>query len=385
VCILFALTALWVPDLGLRAARWLAVATHLKDPAAGAAFLARVAPPLAIRASALLLAGAMLVALASRQRVAIPLLFVAVCADLLITNGNLNVTTDVAKISPPAWFTAAAGAQRLYIGGRVRGYMNANDPDAVSTWQIPAESTAVEGRMELNALLPMAPSGWRVREALSYDLPHLWPAEYEATVRRFEQARIDERDAFLRRSGVRWCVLPRLRHGYAGQESWRIVAEVDDWNMHVYDCHPDATRVFIAESVEIGHDGVHDDWERDALFDPALPDTAVRLSENAVETGRPGPPEQPSVRIVDDGGTTVTVEAALARPGVLVLRDTYDPSWAARVDGVAATIVRANGLYRAVALPSGRHVIRFTYRPGDFLIGLMITVATGLVLAFTKL
>ena len=62
--------------------------------------------------------------------------------------------------------------------------------------------------MELNAELPMAPSGWRVREALSYDLPVLWPSEYEAVVRPFEQPGAQQRDAFLRRSGVRWCVLP---------------------------------------------------------------------------------------------------------------------------------------------------------------------------------
>ena len=62
--------------------------------------------------------------------------------------------------------------------------------------------------MELNAELPMDPSGWGIREALSYDLPHLWPAGYEAIVERFEKAGRDERDAFLRRSGVRWCVLP---------------------------------------------------------------------------------------------------------------------------------------------------------------------------------
>ena len=99
--------------------------------------------------------------------------------------------------------------------------MNGNDPDGVSTWQIPAESTAVEGRMELNALLPMAPSGWRVREALSYDLPYLWPAQYDATLRRFERADTPERDACLRRSGVRWCVVSAAQH-----RTWRVVADV---------------------------------------------------------------------------------------------------------------------------------------------------------------
>src|SRR5262249_2167305 len=163
------------------------------------------------------------------------------------------------------WFTAAAGPQRLYIGGRVRGFMNGGDPDGVSTWQIPAEATAVEGRMELNAELPMAPSGWRVREALSYDLPYLWPAEYETAVKRFEGATPEERDAFLRRAGVRWCVLPRDRQGFGEQAPtppWRAVAEVGDWNMRVFECHPDASRLaFVPETRHL-----------EAMFDPARPD-----------------------------------------------------------------------------------------------------------------
>src|SRR5204863_7693256 len=125
---------------------------------------------------------------------------------------------------------ASAGPQRVYIGGRVRGFMNPNDPDAVKTWQIPAESTAVEGRMELNAELPMAPSGWGVREALSYDLPYLWPAGYGATGRRFEPAAAPERAAFLRRSGVRRCVLPLTEN-----RQYRVVAQVPNRNMQVFE------------------------------------------------------------------------------------------------------------------------------------------------------
>src|SRR5215211_2610396 len=118
--------------------------------------------------------------------------------------------------------------------------MNPADHYAVNTWQAPAASTAIEGRMILNAQLPIVSSGSRVREVLSYDLPHLFPAEYDAAVRRFEQASIAERAAFLRRSGVRRCVLPLTE-----QRQFRIVAEVPDWNMRVFECNPGASRVVV--------------------------------------------------------------------------------------------------------------------------------------------
>ena len=372
------------PAVSTRASHALAVATYLKEPDAGAEFLARVAPPLVMRASALLLAGGVFVMLAARHRTVTWLIAAALAVDLLITNGGLNVTTEVGKLAPPSWFTVAAGESRLYIGGRVRGYMNPNDPDAVTTWQIPAESTAVEGRMELNAELPMAPSGWGVRESLSYDLPYLWPSQYEATVRRFERAGAAERDAFLRRSGVRWCVVPRVRQSYPGQTTWRLVAEVSDWNMRVYDCHPNATRAYIASSAVVADDPANEAWQREALFDPSQPDGQVRLAVMPPPAGRAGPSESPSLRFVSDGPNEVSLDVRLAQPSVVVLRDTFDPSWTATVDGVPATIARANGIYRALAVPAGRHTVEFRYRPRDFEIGLIVTVLTGLTLAFIK-
>jgi len=339
-------------------ARVLAVDTHVKDPAAAAAFLARAAPPLAWRAGAMLLAAALLNHL-SRRRPVVHVLYAAlVCADLLVTNGGLNPTLDVARLTPPSWFTASAGGARLYIGGRVRGYMNTADPDATHDWQIPAEADAVQGRMELNADLPMAPSGWGVREALSYDLPYLWPAEYEATVKRFEHASPAERDAFLRRTAVRWCVLPDTRADYPGQAGWRRVADVPNWNMRVYECHPDATRVTFAAGPR----------DLDALFDPSLPDA-----------GAPG-----TAQLIEDVPSRVAVSAVLPAPALLVLRDSYDPSWRVEVDGRPTALVRVNGLQRGVSLTAGSHVVRFTYRPDAFLAGLSCSVAALVIIGLYR-
>jgi uncharacterized membrane protein YfhO len=74
----------------------------------------------------------------------------------------------------------------------------------------------------------------------------------------------------------------------------------------------------------------------------------------------------------------------LARPSVVVLRDTFDPSWTATVDGLPATIARANGIYRALAIQAGPHTVEFRYRPRDFEIGLIVTMLTGLTLALIK-
>ncbi|HXT33466.1 MAG TPA: prepilin-type N-terminal cleavage/methylation domain-containing protein, partial [Vicinamibacterales bacterium] len=370
-------------DLSLRLVHWLAVSTHLKDPGAGADFLARAAPPLALRGAALLLAGCLLIAASARRAQILRVLFAAVCADLLVANGGLNPTLEVAKLSPPDWYTAAAGEARVYVGGRVRGFMNTADPDAPPSSDIPTEFTAVQRRMELNAELPMAPSGWRVREALSYDLPYLWPAAYEATVKQFERADTDARRAFLRRAGVRTCVVRESQAVGAP-----LVGEAPDWRMRAVECNPAAARVFIAGSAQVAPDAADLDWQRAVLFDPAAADDLVRLDRLPPAAGTASSPRPQSVRIVEDGTTRVVVEATLDRSGIVVLRDSYDDSWTAQVDGVPAALARANGLYRAVSLPPGRHVIRFAYRPRDLVTGLIISGVTALILLagrFTRL
>ena len=360
------------PETMRHGAQWLATTTHLKDPAAGAAFLARTAPPLLMRAWALLLGGGVLMIASERRPRLIAVLFAALCADLAITNGTLNLTLEASRLSPPGWYTRAAGESRVYVGGRMRGYMNAADPDGVREWQIPAEATAVEGRMLLNAQLPMAPSGWGVREALSYDLPYLWPAEYEATLDRFELADGAGRETFLRRSGVRWCVWPK-----SGSRSFTRVAEVADWNMSVFECGPGAARVFLPPVVDIAATPADLEWARAALFDPGLPDSVARVAAMPATAGQAGMPEPPSVRILHDGASTVVLEATRDKTGLVVLRDTFDPSWHAEVDGQTAEIVRVNGRYRGVAVPPGRHVIRFVYRPRDLAAGLILAMITA--------
>lgn len=80
-------------------------------------------------------------------------------------------------------------------------------------------------------------------------------------------------------------------------------------------------------------------------------------------------------RILADEPCRVLIETSSPAPAYLVLADTYYPGWEASVDGAAAPIVRANVMFRAVAVPSGRHQVEFVYRPPSVRAGLLITLA----------
>jgi hypothetical protein len=79
--------------------------------------------------------------------------------------------------------------------------------------------------------------------------------------------------------------------------------------------------------------------------------------------GAAGPAVAATVRLVRYGLTEVVVEVDARTGGYLVLNDPYQPWWFAEVDGGEAPLLRANVLFRAVAVPAGRHQIRFAFRP----------------------
>jgi uncharacterized membrane protein YfhO len=74
--------------------------------------------------------------------------------------------------------------------------------------------------------------------------------------------------------------------------------------------------------------------------------------------------------------TKVVIEAESRGPGWVVLTDTFFPGWRAAVDGRAAPIVRANYLFRAVAVADGHHTVTLEYVPTSFTLGATVTAAT---------
>ena len=151
----------------------------------------------------------------------------------------------------------------------------------------------------------MAPSGWLGRARAPPTIAPALARGVDAAVRRFEQSDAAERAAFLRRSGVRRCVLPET-----DSRQWRTVAEVPDWKMRVFECNPGAARAVIASYAEVTAAPSDPGWQREALFVPALRDDVARMAAMPAAAGKPGPPEPPFGRIVADGGPRVVLQGA---------------------------------------------------------------------------
>ena len=71
-----------------------------------------------------------------------------------------------------------------------------------------------------------------------------------------------------------------------------------------------------------------------------------------------------AARIQSYENTQVRVSVDAPDGGWLVLNDVWHPWWRVEVDGVAAPLLRANVIFRAVALPPGARQVRFFFDPG---------------------
>jgi hypothetical protein len=81
------------------------------------------------------------------------------------------------------------------------------------------------------------------------------------------------------------------------------------------------------------------------------------------------------VRWILDDADEVVLETDGESGGYLMLADTYYPGWRATVDGGSSPIFPADVGFRAVAVPPGKHTVRFVYRPLAMGAGVVVMLA----------
>jgi hypothetical protein len=109
----------------------------------------------------------------------------------------------------------------------------------------------------------------------------------------------------------------------------------------------------------------------DPRFDPSS--EVVLSGPGAVAAAATRGPGGGSVRVVELFADRARFEVDLDGPGFVVSVDSWAPGWRAFVDGRPADVLRANAVFRAVAVPAGRHTVETLYRPWTALVGLTLS------------
>ena len=115
--------------------------------------------------------------------------------------------------------------------------------------------------------------------------------------------------------------------------------------------------LFASEAVAARFDEIVATGSWPAGFDPRR--TVLLETQPAPKAERqPG-----AARIVSYRNNEVVIECESPEGGFVVLNDIWHPWWRAEIDGVAAPLLRANVLFRAVEIPAGRHTIVMRFEP----------------------
>ena len=122
--------------------------------------------------------------------------------------------------------------------------------------------------------------------------------------------------------------------------------------------------------------GIAPEWARRSVIEGMSHDEALlaRAEPN------PSRSSESVRRLAEPDPQTIVLEAQLDRPGHVLVADTFYPGWSATVDDVPTAIHAANLLFRAVAVPAGKHTIVMKYRSSWLAIGGVLTLI-GLLLA----
>ena len=173
---------------------------------------------------------------------------------------------------------------------------------------------------------------------------------------------------------VRWAVVERgVDWPPPGWGRFRQVY-ADDQAV-VYESTPSLPRAYLVEDAIVASDAADAvrklsapgfDLRRQVVVDAAPVWPANALAQEAAA----------GAELVHAGAEEVRLRVATPRPALLVLTDLHWPGWRVTVNGEIRSMIRANALFRAIAVEPGAHDVRFVYEPGPAHIGALVSAVT---------
>jgi hypothetical protein len=173
--------------------------------------------------------------------------------------------------------------------------------------------------------------------------------------------------------------------GRAGRPALSVVGSADDGLRLVFD---DSSVIY-----ERARALPRVRWASRATVEPSTERRLERLAAGTVgsdevllDSAGPAASGAPAgVRWVEDGFDDLEVAVDARGAGYLVLADAIQPTWRVTVDGEAAELVRADHGLAAVAVPTGKHTVRFSYAPRGHDLGRWVTLSSGALLLLAVL
>ncbi len=147
----------------------------------------------------------------------------------------------------------------------------------------------------------------------------------------------------------------------------------------IYENIKSLPRIFLADNIITYNNDT--DFEK-KFFDPSFNPLTTILVQEPTGLVKPQQTKNKSVHILLYTQNSVKIETENDAPQILFVSDTYYPGWIATIDGIQTKIEKADYAFRAIAVPSGKHNIVFSYHPKSFFNGISAAFIGGMLIIF---
>ena len=299
-----------------------------------------------------------------RPEAVVGLLGMLVAADLIAAHANVNPSVEKRIYEEPTW-PARVLAE---LGADPEQYRYRGSPLTAGMGSI----VTVPGALELSNLYldfqTMGPNvgqlfgflhqdGLQGVELLSVAVTN------DAAINRWA----DDPVRFLRALNVRWYADPTTAAD--SLEGLLLLARHPELPLRLFEVPDPLPRAYLAAEWEVASNAGR------ALLRTLEPDFPLR-DRVVLE-------ESPGTAVSGGSGRILSAEydqnrirlhARTDGPMVLVVNDRHYPGWSARVNGQWAPVLRASGIFRAVALPAGDSVVEMRFRPTGLVPGALLSL-----------
>ena len=326
------------------------------------------------RAVVVFLVGLLLILILGRRQRRWPAygLGVLILVDLLTAARMVNPSASAAIVSDPppiaAYLQSAGEEGRLY-----------RDPMPEERMVMAPENT-ISHRV------------WFSREVLdswvcwAYGIPTILHADFGGVASRgvrelgtrFDALGWEDRLRMLSASSVRWIISHR-RFDLPGLGLVGPVPNRSDIELFLYRNRNARPYAYLV-SESLAADSMEEAIER--MVSPEFNPARAVILENPIDVSSGlAPPDGPGeILHAELAPNRWRLEVVTRGPSYLVFNENFDPGWHVRVDGRETEILRANGVFSAVRLGSGRHDVERWYRPPGLLAGGLVSGVSLLIL-----
>lgn len=110
-----------------------------------------------------------------------------------------------------------------------------------------------------------------------------------------------------------------------------------------------------------------------ALADPGFDPHAEVVLEAAPRPQERVPRLEGALRVLEQRSDLLRLSVTANAPAYVVVVESHHPGWQAWLDGRPTPVLRANALFRGVAVPGGVHVVEMRYRPALAAAGILLS------------